>query len=204
MLRSKILGAILTGKAPGCEGSIALDRRPMNAADLLRQGREAVALAAMKGQPAAKLLTAVERLVITANGNLSPPALAQQAQRLIRQRTDAVLVALQDTLTRPLVGLLSEFAEAIRKARHMLYLAGNAGEIVFDRDLLAQPPPGCNQDLGQMLKDLISRDVPIRVCGTCMARCGIHRNHPGFAGADSSTRPALAERVVQSDKVITF
>ena len=67
-----------------------------------------------------------------------------------------------------------------------------------------QPPQGYDQNLSQMLKDLISRGVPVKVCGTCMARCGIHKNQPYFEGAEKSTMPALAEWVAESSKVITF
>ncbi len=35
-----------------------------------------------------------------------------------------------------------------------------------------------DQDLSAMLKDLISKGVPVKVCGTCMARCGIARTIP--------------------------
>jgi uncharacterized protein with ATP-grasp and redox domains len=165
---------------------------------LLRQVHEAIALAAMNGEAGLELSKAAEELVTAADRNLSPPALAQQVQRLIRQRTgkpdlylaikqrlnrkaaalypewhrrflesfspleaavrlaivgnlldvgaktqlsdDAVLAALEGALTQPLVGSLAKFAEAIRQARDILYLADNAGEIVFDRDLLAQLP----------------------------------------------------------------
>ncbi len=55
-----------------------------------------------------------------------------------------------------------------------------------------------------MLKALIARGVSVKVCGTCMARCGIYKNHPYFDGAEQSTMPALAEWVIDSDKVITF
>jgi uncharacterized protein involved in oxidation of intracellular sulfur len=55
-----------------------------------------------------------------------------------------------------------------------------------------------------MLKDLIERGVPVKVCGTCMARCGIYRNHPYFDGAEKSTMAALAEWVISCEKVITF
>lgn len=54
----------------------------------------------------------------------------------------AVRTAFQDALTAPLRGSVEEFAAAIRSARAILYLADNAGEIVFDRDLLAQLPVG--------------------------------------------------------------
>ena len=66
------------------------------------------------------------------------------------------------------------------------------------------PPAGYDQDLSQMLKDLITKGVPVKVCGTCMARCGIYKNHPYFEGAESSTIQELAELVVSSDKVLTF
>lgn len=42
------------------------------------------------------------------------------------------------------------------------------------------------------------------VCGTCMARCGIHINVPCFAGAEKSMMPFLAQWVIGSDRVITF
>jgi hypothetical protein len=45
-------------------------------------------------------------------------------------------------LTAPLCGSISALATAIRGARSILYLVDNAGEIVFDRDLLAQLPLG--------------------------------------------------------------
>ena len=55
-----------------------------------------------------------------------------------------------------------------------------------------------------MLKDLIAKGVPVKVCGTCMARCGIYKNHPYFEGAEKSTMPELAQWVIDSDKVLTF
>jgi len=69
---------------------------------------------------------------------------------------------------------------------------------------ICKPPQGYDQDLAQMLKDLIAKDVPVKVCGTCMARCGIHKNQPYFEGANKATMPELAEWVVECDKVLTF
>lgn len=54
----------------------------------------------------------------------------------------AVRGAFEEALIAPLRGSIQEFAQAIREARSILYLADNAGEIVFDRDLLAQLPIG--------------------------------------------------------------
>ncbi|MBN1379881.1 MAG: DsrE family protein [Gammaproteobacteria bacterium] len=69
---------------------------------------------------------------------------------------------------------------------------------------VCKPPEGYDQDLSAMLKDLIAQSVPVKVCGTCMTRCGIYKNHPYFDGAEKSTMPELAEWVIESDKVITF
>ncbi|HCX89807.1 MAG: sulfur reduction protein DsrE [Zetaproteobacteria bacterium CG_4_9_14_3_um_filter_49_83] len=69
---------------------------------------------------------------------------------------------------------------------------------------VCKPPEGYDQDLSQMLKDLIGGGVSVKVCGTCMTRCGIYKKHPYFEGAEQSTMGALAEWVVDSDKVLTF
>ncbi len=69
---------------------------------------------------------------------------------------------------------------------------------------VCKAPDGYDQDLSQMLRDLISNGVLVRVCGTCMARCGIYKNHPYFEGANKSTMGELAEWVIDSDKVLTF
>ncbi len=66
------------------------------------------------------------------------------------------------------------------------------------------PPANYDQDLSQMLKELIANGVAVKVCGTCMARCGIYKNHPYFDGAEKSTMSALADWVMDSDKVLTF
>jgi len=93
---------------------------------------------------------------------------------------------------------------------HKLLDAGQEVRIFLMNDSVdmardvCKPPEGYDQDLSQMLKDLIAKGVRVRVCGTCMARCGIYRNQPYFEGAEKSTMPALAEWVVDSEKVVTF
>jgi len=59
-------------------------------------------------------------------------------------------------------------------------------------------------DLGEMLKELISKGVPLKVCGTCKVRCGIHKGEPYFDGAQEAKISELAEWVKESDKIITF
>lgn len=65
------------------------------------------------------------------------------------------------------------------------------------------PPTGA-EDQVQMLKGLISLGVTVEVCGTCMSRCGIHKNHPYYEGANKSTMSKLSEMVLTNDQVLTF
>jgi uncharacterized protein involved in oxidation of intracellular sulfur len=59
-------------------------------------------------------------------------------------------------------------------------------------------------DLVQMLKELVKRGVELKVCGTCMARCGIHKGKPYFEGAQKATISELAEWIEDSDRNLTF
>jgi uncharacterized protein involved in oxidation of intracellular sulfur len=56
----------------------------------------------------------------------------------------------------------------------------------------------------RLLKELIKQGVTVKVCGACMARCGVHKNQPYFPGAEKSTMAQLATWVVESDRVISF
>lgn len=51
-----------------------------------------------------------------------------------------VLDSVETCLTDPLIGNVSDLAEAIARAQKILYLTDNAGEIVFDRLLVEQLP----------------------------------------------------------------
>jgi uncharacterized protein involved in oxidation of intracellular sulfur len=82
-----------------------------------------------------------------------------------------------------------------------IFLMSDSVDLARD---VCKTPEGYDQDLSQMLKDLIKRKVQVKVCGTCMARCGIYKNHPYFEGAEKSTMPELANWVIDSDKVLTF
>jgi uncharacterized protein involved in oxidation of intracellular sulfur len=59
-------------------------------------------------------------------------------------------------------------------------------------------------DLGKMLKELISKSVPVKVCGTCKVRCGIHKGQPYFDGAQEAKMTELAQWVKEADQVISF
>ncbi len=82
-----------------------------------------------------------------------------------------------------------------------LFLMNDAVDLARDA---CQPPENYDQDLSQMLKELIAQGVTVKVCGTCMVRCGIYKNQPYFEGAQKSTMKELADWVVESDKVITL
>ncbi len=94
-------------------------------------------------------------------------------------------------------------AETLRKknVEVRIFLMNDAVDMARE---VCKPPQGYDQDLSQQLKDLIDHGVAVQVCGTCMTRCGIYKNHPYFEGAQQSTMEALAEWVVESDKVLTF
>jgi uncharacterized protein involved in oxidation of intracellular sulfur len=95
-----------------------------------------------------------------------------------------------------LAGKLAEGGNELR-----LFLMNDAVDMARN---VCRPPEGYDQDLSKMLKELIERGVSVKVCGTCMARCGIYKNHPYFEGAEKSTMQALADWVVESDKVLSF
>ena len=65
-------------------------------------------------------------------------------------------------------------------------------------------PPEDYFDLVQMLKELINKNVQVKVCGTCNARCGIHKGEPYFEGAQGAKMTELAQWIKETDKIITF
>ncbi|MDX9866346.1 MAG: DsrE family protein [Kiritimatiellia bacterium] len=95
-----------------------------------------------------------------------------------------------------LAGKLKEGGQDVR-----IFLMNDAVDLARD---VCRPPEGYDQDLTAMLKGLIGRCVPVKVCGTCMARCGLHRNVPYFDGAEKATMADLAGWVAECDKVLTF
>jgi uncharacterized protein involved in oxidation of intracellular sulfur len=82
-----------------------------------------------------------------------------------------------------------------------IFLMNDAVDMARDE---CKAPESYDQDLSQMLKDLIANGIPVKVCGTCMARCGIYKNRPYFDGANKSTMNELADWVVESDTVLSF
>ena len=67
----------------------------------------------------------------------------------------------------------------------------------------AKPPEGYF-DLGEMLKGLIRRKVPVKVCGICKVRCGLHKGEPYFEGAQEAKMTELAQWVKEADRIVSF
>lgn len=95
-----------------------------------------------------------------------------------------------------LAGQLKDNSEEVR-----IFLMNDAVDMAREETL---KPDSYDVDLKETLRELIKKGVPVKVCGSCMTRCGIHKNKPYFEGAEKSTMKALSEWVTDSDKVITF
>jgi uncharacterized protein involved in oxidation of intracellular sulfur len=86
------------------------------------------------------------------------------------------------------------------EAEVRLFLMNDAVDLARD----GVPPPEGFFDLVQMTKDLIAAGATVKVCGTCQARCGIHKGDPYYEGAQKSTMAELSQWVRDSDQVLTF
>ena len=95
-----------------------------------------------------------------------------------------------------LAGKLAESGHEIR-----FFLMNDSVDLARES---CRAPAGYDQDLVPMLKALIAKGATVKVCGTCMARCGIHKNEPYYEGANQATMAELAEWVAASDRVLTF
>ena len=65
------------------------------------------------------------------------------------------------------------------------------------------PPEGV-EDMVAMTKDLITKGVPVKVCGTCQQRCGVLKGQGYYDGAQYSTMAECSDWVQSSVKVLTF
>jgi len=66
-------------------------------------------------------------------------------------------------------------------------------------------PDNYDNDLVKMLKEMYeNKEVELKVCGTCQARCGLYKNEPYFAPEIKATMNDLAAWVEESDKILTF
>ncbi len=79
-----------------------------------------------------------------------------------------------------MVEKLMRDGEAVR-----LFLMNDSVELARES---IKPPEGYF-DLVQMTKDLIAKGLPLKVCGTCLARRGIRKGEPYYHGAIKATMP---------------
>ncbi|MCI0501121.1 MAG: DsrE family protein [Epsilonproteobacteria bacterium] len=82
-----------------------------------------------------------------------------------------------------------------------IFLMNDAVDLARDT---TQKPDFYEFDLVSMLKKLYLDGVELKVCGTCMARCGLNKNQPYFNDDVKGTMDDLANWVIQSQKILTF
>jgi uncharacterized protein involved in oxidation of intracellular sulfur len=77
--------------------------------------------------------------------------------------------------------------------------------LMSDATVLGLPnqKDGSGNGLQGMVEDLVAHGVSVRVCRTCALARGI-AELPLISGVTIGTLPELAERTLQSDKVVTF
>ena len=96
---------------------------------------------------------------------------------------------------------------ALRLARTALDSAMGVRMFLMNEgvDLARQiaPPEGADFDLAGMLSDLLDRGAEVRLCETCLTRCGIARGEvvPGAAVAGMKD---LVEWIKDSEKALSF
>lgn len=65
-------------------------------------------------------------------------------------------------------------------------------------------PDYYDYDLVAMLKELYEINIPLKVCGTCMMRCGINKNKPYFSEDLKGTMDILSDWSIEAKKILTF
>lgn len=82
-----------------------------------------------------------------------------------------------------------------------IFFMNDAVDLVRDVSVDSQ---NYDQNLPAILNDLISKGIEIKACGTCMSRCGIHKNKPYISGIEKSTMKDLSKWVASSDRVLNL
>ncbi|WP_456381302.1 DsrE/DsrF/TusD sulfur relay family protein [Hydrogenimonas sp.] len=82
-----------------------------------------------------------------------------------------------------------------------IFLMNDSVDLARD---VTNKPDFYEYDLVRMLKELYKKGIQLKVCGTCQARCGLNKNQPYFDDGIKSTMDALAEWVIESDKILVF
>lgn len=123
---------------------------------LLRQALESAGASAMKESAREDLTRRIQLVVSQMDFCDPPPAAVQKMNRLLRiKKSDGdpyreakdrynamALASIESALDVAVNGDIDEFRKALESAGRILYLADNAGEIVFDRALIGMLPAG--------------------------------------------------------------
>jgi uncharacterized protein involved in oxidation of intracellular sulfur len=96
---------------------------------------------------------------------------------------------------------------ALRLAENSL-IAGNKVRIFLlnngvDLARVGLEPPGDSYDLQKMLIDLINKGVSVKLCKTCIVRCGLDEGET-IEEAEIAGMRDLVEWTETSDKIISF
>jgi uncharacterized protein involved in oxidation of intracellular sulfur len=59
-------------------------------------------------------------------------------------------------------------------------------------------------NLSNMLIELIAKGVSVKVCSTCLIRCGLAKGMPLMPGAAEAKIPELVSLIKEADKVLSF
>lgn len=87
--------------------------------------------------------------------------------------------------------------------------AGDQAQIFLMNDAVDLAREGVSSgsydtDLGMMLGELIVKGIPVKVCATCLTRCGLAKGQPLVKGAAEGKMPELVEWIRLADKVVSF
>ena len=88
-----------------------------------------------------------------------------------------------------------------KKEEVKIFLMNDAVDLARD---ITKKPDFYDYDLVQMLKELYKDGVELKVCGTCMARCGLNKNEPYFSDDVKGTMDILGNWTIKASKVLTF
>ncbi len=82
-----------------------------------------------------------------------------------------------------------------------IFLMNDSVDLARD---ITKKPDFYDYDLVKMLKELYEDGVELKVCGTCMARCGVNKNQPYFNDEVRGTMDILGDWTISATKVLTF
>jgi uncharacterized protein involved in oxidation of intracellular sulfur len=87
-----------------------------------------------------------------------------------------------------------------RKADLRIFLMNDSVDLARE---VVEPLAGY-VNLTEMLIGLIGKGISVKVCGTCLLRCGVHKGKNLIKGVAEAKMPELAEWIEECDKVLSF